>query len=314
MDLRQLRTFHAVAELGSLSKASDLLRIAQPALSRQIKLLEHELKADLFVRNGRGMILTSAGQMLHDRSFGLVRQIEQVRDDMRSLNNAPSGRVVLGVVPTVSSVLSARVARRAVVELPDVSLRIVESYGGHLVEWLHRGETDLAIIYGPAVDWHLHVETLGRDELVAVGPKGSGLAARSPVDLGWLVGQKLALPSHSHGLRILIEKAAARKGLSVDVVIEADSFRVLTGIVEEGIGYTILPPSAIHAELVQGRLEVASFAGRGITREIVLASPTAKPSSVASEAVAHLVRTEIAALVQEGRWDFRSEIAEPPRP
>ncbi|MET7244019.1 LysR substrate-binding domain-containing protein [Methylobacterium sp. EM32] len=313
MDLRTLRTFHAIAELGSLSKAADLLRIGQPALSRQMKLLEHELKAELFVRNGRGMVLTGAGQLLLERSLSLVRQIEQVRDDLQSLDRMPSGSVVLGVVPTVSAVLSARVARRAVAELPNVALRIVESYGGHLVEWLHRGRVDLSIIYGPAVDLHLDVETLGRDELVAVGPKGSGLAERAPVDLAWLIGQKLALPSHSHGLRRLVEKAAARRKLAVDVVVEADSFRVLTNIVEEGIGYTILPPSAIHAELQQGRLESATFAAPGIAREVVLASATAKPASIASAAVAGLVRTEIAALVREGRWRLATAFQAGPR-
>ena len=70
MDLKQLRTFRAVAELGSLSKAADRLRAAQPALSRHIKLLEHELRVELFVRNGRGMLLTSAGRMLLDRTTG----------------------------------------------------------------------------------------------------------------------------------------------------------------------------------------------------------------------------------------------------
>ena len=79
MDLKQLRTFRAVAELGSLSKAADRLRAAQPALSRHIKLLEHELRVELFVRNGRGMLLTSAGRMLLDRTTGLIRQIEQVQ-------------------------------------------------------------------------------------------------------------------------------------------------------------------------------------------------------------------------------------------
>ncbi|MEH3148440.1 MAG: LysR substrate-binding domain-containing protein [Methylobacterium frigidaeris] len=314
MEFRYLRTFHAIAELGSLSKASDLLRIGQPALSRQIKLLEHELKTELFLRNGRGMVLTGAGQLLLERSLSLVRQIEQVRDDMQSLNRLPSGSVVLGIVPTVSAVLSARVARRAVSELPNVALRIVESYGGHLVEWLHRGQIDLSIIYGPAVDWHLDVETLGRDELVAVGPKGSGLAERAPVDLAWLIGQKLALPSHSHGLRMLVEKAAARRKLSVDVVVEADSFRVLTNIVEEGIGYTILPPSAIHPELQRGRLETAAFAPPSITREVVLASATAKPDSVASAAVADLVRAEIGALVREGRWRLTTAFEARPGP
>ncbi len=307
LDLRQLRTFHAIAELGSLSKAADRLRVAQPALSRQVKLLEHELKSELFVRNGRGMSLTSAGQMLRDRSSGLVREIERIRDDIRSLGDRPSGQVILGIVPTVSSVLSARIARRAVAELPGVSLRIVESYGGHLVEWLHRGEADLAIIYGPPVDWHLTVETLGRDRLVAVGPIGSGLAARDPVDLAWLLGRKLALPSHSHGLRILVEKAAARRDLPVEVLVEADSFRVLTSIVEEGIGFTLLPPSAIRAEVQAGRLETASLARPGITRELLLASPSDKAASIAGAAVAGLIRAEIAALVAEGRWDFQVE-------
>src|SRR5258708_19222504 len=102
MDLKQLRTFRAVAELGSLSKAADRLRAAQPALSRHIKLLEHELRVELFVRNGRGMLLTSAGRMLLDRTTGLVRQIEQVRDDLQSASDKPSGPVILALGPTLT--------------------------------------------------------------------------------------------------------------------------------------------------------------------------------------------------------------------
>src|SRR3954471_13308131 len=197
MDLKQLRTFRAVAELGSLSKAADRLRAAQPALSRHIKLLEHELRVELFVRNGRGMLLTSAGRMLLDRTTGLIRQIEQVSDDLKSANGNPSGRVILGLVPTVSAVLSGRFARRVINEFPDVSLRIVESYGGHLIEWLHRGEMDLAIIYGPAVDLHLQVQSIGREEIVAAGlgpeqakagrPEMAGEAEADPAEhLAWL--------------------------------------------------------------------------------------------------------------------------------
>src|SRR6476659_933603 len=142
MDLKQLRTFRAVAELGSLSKAADRLRAAQPALSRHIKLLEHELRVELFVRNGRGMLLTSAGRMLLDRTTGLMRQLEQVRDDRPSANGNRSGGVSLGLVPTVSAGCAGRFARRVITDFPDISLRIVESYAGHLLEWLHRGEMD----------------------------------------------------------------------------------------------------------------------------------------------------------------------------
>src|SRR6201991_3553547 len=257
MDFRQLKTFNCVAELGSLSKASDTLRVAQPALSRQIKLLEHELRTELFNRNGRGMVLTEAGRLLLARTAGIVRQIDQIRDDVQSSGGAPSGRVVLGLVPTVSCVISARLARRTVERYPGISLCIVESYSGHLVEWLHRGQMDLAVIYGPSVDLHLAIHGLGRDRIVAVGPRGSGLAKKKQVAVDWLLRQRLVLPSHSHGLRALIERAAAQRKLKLDVQLEADSFRVLTSLVEEGLGYSLLPPSSVHGEVADGRLETA---------------------------------------------------------
>jgi DNA-binding transcriptional LysR family regulator len=305
MDIRQLRTFSCVAELGSLSKASDTLRVAQPALSRQIKLLEHELRAELFTRNGRGMVLTDAGRLLLARTAGIVRQIDQVRDEIQSAGGPPSGRVVLGLVPTVSCVISARLARRTVDRYPGISLCIVESYSGHLMEWLHRGEMDLALIYGPSSDLHLTVQSLGRDPIVAVGPRGSGLAQKKQVDIGWLLKQRLVLPSHSHGLRALIEQAAAKKKLKLDVKLEADSFRVLTSLVEEGLGYTLLPPSSVRNEVADGRLEAAAIAKPAPMRELTLASPIDHPGSTAITLVSELLRDELIACREEGLWDIR---------
>ena len=305
MDIRQLRTFSCVAELGSLSKASDTLRVAQPALSRQIKLLEHELRAELFTRNGRGMVLTDAGRLLLARTAGIVRQIDQVRDEIQSAGGPPSGRVVLGLVPTVSCVISARLARRTVDRYPGISLCIVESYSGHLMEWLHRGEMDLALIYGPSSDLHLTVQSLGRDPIVAVGPRGSGLAQRKQVDIGWLLKQRLVLPSHSHGLRALIEQAAAKKKLKLDVKLEADSFRVLTSLVEEGLGYSLLPPSSVRNEVASGQLETAAIAKPAPMRELTLASPIDHPGSTAITLVSELLRGELVACREEGLWDIR---------
>ena len=305
MDIRQLRTFSCVAELGSLSKASDTLRVAQPALSRQIKLLEHELRAELFTRNGRGMVLTDAGRLLLARTAGIVRQIDQVRDEIQSAGGPPSGRVVLGLVPTVSCVISARLARRTVDTYPGISLCIVESYSGHLMEWLHRGEMDLALIYGPSSDLHLTVQSLGRDTIVAVGPRGSGLAQKKQVDIGWLLRQRLVLPSHSHGLRALIEHAAAKKKLKLDVKLEADSFRVLTSLVEEGLGYTLLPPSSVRNEVAAGRLETAAIAKPAPMRELTLASPIDHPGSTAITLVTELLRNELTACREDGLWDIR---------
>ncbi|MEK9284452.1 MULTISPECIES: LysR substrate-binding domain-containing protein [unclassified Bradyrhizobium] len=304
MDFRQLRTFSCVAELGSLSKASDTLRVAQPALSRQIKLLEHELRTELFTRNGRGMVLTEAGRLLLARTSGIVRQIDQIRDDIQSAKGPPSGHVVLGLVPTVSCVLSARFARRCVESFPGISLRIVESYSGHLVEWLHRGEMDLAILYGRSADLHLNVQSLGRDNIVAVGPRGCGLSRKKSVDMGWLLRQRLVLPSHSHGLRALIEHAAAQRKIKLNVQLEADSFRVLTSLVEEGLGFALLPPSSVHDEVADGRLETAAVS-KPMTRELIFASPIDRPASTASLAITALLRDEVAACRKEGLWDIR---------
>lgn len=302
MNLRQLQTFATVADLGSLSKASDRLRTAQPALSRQIKLLEHSLKATLFTRNGRGMALTDAGQLLLARVGGLMRQLEQVRDDMLSLGQAPSGRVVLGIVPTASCVLAGSVAARVAADYPDISLRIVESYSGHLIDWLHRGEMDLAMVYGASTDLHLRAEDLVRDELVAVAPPGAGLRGRDEIGFDWLLGQPLVLPSRSHGLRLLVEEAAARRRRKLRVVMEADSFRVLTDMVERGLGATVLPPSSIGRELAQGRLEAASLSRPKIARHMVLALPSDGQPSLATQAVAQVIRAEVAAAAAAGLW------------
>ncbi|MGY3617596.1 LysR substrate-binding domain-containing protein [Bradyrhizobium sp. USDA 10063] len=304
MDFRQLRTFTCVAELGSLSKASDTLRIAQPALSRQIKLLEHELRTELFTRNGRGMVLTDAGRLLLARTSGIVRQVDQIRDDIQSAQGPPSGRVVLGLVPTVSCVLSARFARRCVENFPGISLRIVESYSGHLIEWLHRGEMDLSIIYGRTADLHLAAQPLGRDQIVAVGPRGCGLSRKKQVEIGWLLRQRLVLPSHSHGLRALIEHAAALKKIKLDVQLEADSFRVLTSLVEEGLGFALLPPSSVRSEVADGRLETAAIS-KPLSRDLVIASPIDRPASIATTAVTTLLREEVVACRKEGLWDIK---------
>ena len=305
MDFRQIRTFRSVAELGSLSKAADKLRIAQPALSRQIKLLEHELRTELFTRSGRGMVLTEAGRILLSRTAGIVRQIDQIRDDIQSAAGAPSGRVVLGLVPTVSCVLSTRLAQRTVETYPGISLCIVESYSGHLIEWLHRGEMDLAIIYGPSADLHLDLQSLGRDQIVAVGPRGSGLARKKEVGIDWLLRQKLVLPSHSHGLRALIERAAAKKKLQLDVQLEADSFRVLTSLVEAGLGYTLLPPSSVRGEIRERRLETATLSGQAPMRELLIASPLDHPDSTATGVIAALLRSETRACRDEGLWGIK---------
>ncbi len=295
MDLRQLRTFRAVAELGSLSKASDRLRIAQPALSRQIRLLEHDLKTPLFTRHGRGMVMTEAGRLFFERTTGLVRRLEQAREDVLAVAGAPSGRVVLGMVPTVSSALAARIARDVVDDHPGIELRLVDAYGGYLIDWLHRGEIDLAVVYGPAKTLHLDVENLRSDALFAVGAPGCGLAAQQQVGLEWLARRPLVLPSAPHGLRALVDTGFAAAGLVPQVRVEADSYQALIDVVAAGVGMTVLPYYAVAARVEAGTLEVAPIAP-ALARELVLAMPVQQGRSLATRTVAAIVRTHLLAL------------------
>jgi LysR family nitrogen assimilation transcriptional regulator len=149
------------------------------------------------------------------------------------------------------------------------------------------------------------VQSLGRDPIVAVGPRGSGLAQKKQVEIGWLLKQRLVLPSHSHGLRALIEQAAAKKKLKLDVKLEADSFRVLTSLVEEGLGYSLLPPSSVRNEVADGRLEAAAIAKPAPMRELTLASPIDHPGSTAITLVSELLRGELVACREEGLWDIK---------
>lgn len=302
MDLKHLRTFISVAEIGSLSRASDRLRRAQPALSRQIKILEDTVGFPLFVRHSRGMTLTEQGKELFDRLGGLVRQMERSIEDVRSLSSTVNGQVALGLMPSVSYVLSGRIARRVASELPGVSLRIVEGYAGHLVEWLQRGEIDATLLYGPAADFHLRIHDLLYEELVLVGPGDSDLDPKRKVTFATLSRHQLILPSRPHGLRRVVDSAAGKAKVELNIRFEADSFRVLKDMVVSGLGFTILPRSAIADERKDGVLRLAPLHRPQLTRQIVLALPSERVDTRASGAVVNIVLREIAGMVKAGQW------------
>ncbi len=302
MDLKQLKTFILVAETGSLSRASDRLRLAQPALSRHIKLLEEEVGLTLFVRHGRGMDLTEIGREFLERVSGLVFQLEKSIDDVRLFSAEPRARVTLGLMPTISHILASRIARRVAEDLPHVSLRIVEGLTGHLIDWLQRGEIDTTLLPGPGADLHLRTIDLLYEEFVLVGPPGAPLLPDRPVAVAALRDMKLILPSHPHGQRHLIENAAERIRIKLQIPFEADSLPLMLSLVEEGLGYTVLPMSAIYHEVALGRFVVAPLHSPTVQRQLILALPNGRTDTRATMAVNDVVVREIATLVRSGLW------------
>jgi DNA-binding transcriptional LysR family regulator len=312
MNLQHLKTFIRIAELGSLSKASDRMRIAQPALSRQMKLLQEEIGVTLFERHRRGMRVTQAGEELLHRVSGLVRQLDQVYADVRSVSGSTSGHVAFGIVPTISDMLAGRLVSRVAAEYPGISLRIVEGYGGHLLEWLQKGEIDVAIIYGPPSNLHIKSYELLVEDLVLVGPPDADISPAKPVAVAAFARLPLVLPSRPHGLRIMLEGAALKAKVKLDVRFEADSFRVLKDLVEKGLGYTALPLSSFSREASLGRLRYAPLVQPKVTRELILGVPDSMMSH-ATRKIIDLARNEIAAQVRSGEWQAKLQFT-PGRP
>lgn len=304
VDFRRLASFMWVADLGSLSRAADRMRVAQPALSRQMRLLEAELGVSLFSRHRRGMSLTLAGEELHSRLLGPLRQIEMVIEDIRSLSSEVAGNVAIGVPPTVGLVLAGSLAKRVVSQAPNVSLRVVEGYAAHLVDWLQRGEIDVAILYGPASDLQLKTEELLIEDICLVGSADSALSPDTSVPFSDLTALPLILPSRPNGLRVVADSAAAKAKMKLSVRFQADSFVLMKELVESGLGYSMMPYSAIAREVEAGRLRWAPIVDPAVRRQLVLATYLGTTSRTV-QTLTKIIRREIDELVKRGRWSAK---------
>lgn len=300
MDVAQLRTLIHVAELGSLSKAADRLHIAQPALSRQIRLLEEELGVRLFDRHGRGMIVTERGQDVLRHALRVMAELEEIRAVVSDGNAPLRGHVSIGMPPTASDVLSEPLVSAFRDAHPEATLRVVSAYTGHLLDWMHRGEIDAAILYDPRSARTLRIRPLLDEPLFLIGPPGFGLSIDRPVEFATLENQRLLLPSPGHGLRMLVDRYARECGIGLDIKVEADSYSALKSLVGHGYGVTVLPLAPIHEELKTGGLRAAPLVNPTPVRRLVMSYPTDRPVARLARFAGQAIASIIAGMVERG--------------
>jgi DNA-binding transcriptional LysR family regulator len=305
MELSQLRTLIHVAELGSLSKAADRIGIAQPALSRQIRMLEEELSVRLFTRHGRGMVLTDKGREILEHATRVMTELEEIRATASDLDAPLRGRISIGFPPTVADILSLPLVAAFGKTHPQVELRLVGAYTGHLLDWLHRGEIDVAILYDPNSVRSLRSEPLLLENLFLIGPPDSGLSVERSIPFRDLDGKRILLPSTRHGLRTIVEQCAVEAGIALHIAIEADSYATLKDLVRHGHGWTILPLSPIHDDIAAGRLAAAPLTDPAPVRQLVLSYPADRPVSrltrFAGETIADIVADQVERKIWPGR-------------
>lgn len=306
MDLSQLKTLIHVAELGSLSKAADRLNVVQPALSRQIRLLEKELGAYLFDRHGRGMVITETGREVLGHAERIMGELEAIRAAAEPRPEALSGLVAIGTPPTVADIVTVPLATRVRDAHPGLSLRITAAYSGYLFDWLQKGEIDVMLSYASSEPLRsLRVTPIMVEDLLLVGAGTDRLALDEPRPFASLADLDLILPSPRHGLRAIVETCARRAGIEIRTAVEADSFRALVDLVAAGFGATLLPLAPIYAAVQQGALSVAPLSDPAPTRELVIAYPADRAISPAARFLGEAVREVAADLVGRGIWAGR---------
>jgi LysR family transcriptional regulator, nitrogen assimilation regulatory protein len=305
MDLSQLRTLIHVAELGSLSKAADRMRIAQPALSRQVRLLEEELGVRLFVRHGRGMVITEQGRDVLAHAVRVMTELDEIRARTSDANAPLTGQIAIGMPPTVADILSVPLVTAFGKSHPKVMLRLVSAYTGYLLDWLHRGEIDVAILYDPHAARSVRSRPLLLENLFLIGPRKAGFSTARAIPFKHLDGKRLLLPSVRHGLRTIVERCATEAGISLDVALEADSYATLKDLVRRGHGWTILPLAPIHDDIAARRLTAATLIDPVPMRRLMLSYPADRPVSrlarFAGETITSIVSDQVERAVWAGR-------------
>lgn len=299
MDVRQLRYFLQITESGSFSRAAEVLHVAQPSLSQHVRSLEEELGGELLTRHARGVIPTDLGLTLCHHARTILREVERAKEAVRSSLESPAGEITLGLPTSACRGLAIPLIKAVASRYPRITIHLVEAMTGSLDEWMQTGRLDVALLYEHRVFENIAVKEVLVEELMLVGP--SGFARTTPIAFAELNALQTVLPSRPHVLRVVIEQAAARAGISLNVRMNCDSLMGILQLVRNGYT-TVFPPFAFAEEIARGEM---------VTLPIVDPTPAWRLSVVvskrtsnlrASEAIAGLVHEVSRDLVRKGVW------------
>jgi LysR family transcriptional regulator, nitrogen assimilation regulatory protein len=303
MELRSLFYFVRIAELGSITRASAHLQIAQPALTRHIQRLEDEVDAALFTRANRGVRLTEAGQKLLDNAQRILRDVERAGDEIRAHKAHPSGKIILGVTSTLCPVVVPALFARMREHYPLIELKVVHAGTVRLEEFITAGLVDLGLM--PEI-WRSRLITstrLAEEEMVLVtqpGARPRGIVSaeelnRTPLILG-------------DGLRAALDVLLAGRGIALRVDTEINDHETIRLMVQQGVGASILPHSSVYRECASGLAEAHRITAGGILRTLALGTAVSRGPSAARQAVAEVVTEVIADIEAEGKLRPRFDV------
>jgi LysR family nitrogen assimilation transcriptional regulator len=288
MDLKQLEYFVNVVDLGGFSRAGRLLGIAQPAISRQIRSLEVELRQNLLLRNGRGAAPTAAGKRFLEHARGILQQVDRARREVDETKDAPVGHVVIGLPPTVARHLTLPVVREFRQRYPGGSLSIVEGLSATIHEWLLVGRVDVGVLYNPVASPAVDARPLLEEQLCLISAKRKGRQGRT-LRLRELPLYPLLIPSRPNAIRMLVETRLAALGLRAQVAMEIDAVPAILELVAEGHGNAVLSPRALYSAETARQLSARAIVQPRLLSKLAIATSAQRPSTPIQQRTIELI-------------------------
>lgn len=299
INVRLWQNFLRIAEVGSITRVADRLNISQPALSRDIRALEEGFGIELFRRHGRGVQLTEAGMVLQKRAEAILKQLRDLPGEIKAATDQPTGEVAFGMPPAMSALVTARLVKKFRALYPSVRIRIREGSSLQLKAALTAREIEFGIVSLPLAESHLVTQPIVREQIYLVGPLSAKLSVTKPVTLARAASLPLILAPRPNGLRLLIDHAMERAGLTTDAAIETDT-HVLIDLIGENAGYTIGPGCAVASYRPRRLISAAPIKDLKVTWAFARTRDTTL--SLGAERLIALIQTDIAQLIRSKQW------------
>jgi LysR family nitrogen assimilation transcriptional regulator len=309
MDLKQLEYFVRVAELGSFTRASIALDVAQPALSRQIRLMEIELRQNLLIRNGRGVTTTEAGRLLLEHARGILHQVERTREELDRVRGGLTGRVTLGLPPSLAKVLAVPLVRACRTALPDARLSIIEGLTANMQELLVAGRLDVALLYNPTPSPDIDAALLLEEDFYLIECQKGTEKAR-PITLREVADMPLVIPSRPHAIRALVDMEMANIGCRPNIALEIDGIAAILDLVADGAGCAVLSANAARALGKPATFVARPIRNPRVRGKLMLAVSSRRPATLTQQSMMAVVRQR----VQLELTPAAAEAAEPSSP
>jgi LysR family transcriptional regulator, nitrogen assimilation regulatory protein len=314
MDTHRLKYFLRIAEEGSITRAAGLLGIAQPALSRQLQLLEDDLGVALFRRTRRGVELTEAGERLRASTAGPLRQLELAVHYAGSPLARLERNMLLGLPETAVDVLAVPLISSLSTVFPTAVFSVTTGSTDQLVEAMLKGAVDVALIT-PVPDERVFYREMLIEELVLVGGAESNLEPTRPVTFTDVVALPLVIPRSPSGIGTILQNAALRTKVTISYHTTTDSLQVTKKLIEAGLVYGILPLSACRRDVDDARLRFAPICEPRLTQHLgVAATSQLELPRELTVKLGNTIREEVAALIKAGRWTAELVSSQPWNP